>query len=311
MDDTVTLDGELVKELSEFAAVRESVSLSSYTTFTTGGPADYLIEPFTESDISPVIRLLQKSLMPVTVIGGGSNLLVSDKGIRGSVVRIASDVSSPAMMKRQDELVYVSAFMRKEDFIEASINSNLDGVQFIAGVPGTVGGGIAMNAGTYMGTFADITNRICYVTSNGEFHEIEPDASMTGYRKLVLEKGAVITGAWFTLTSRSGQEVRNEVEAIIADRASKHPYEYPSAGSVFKNPEGHSSWKLVNDAGLKGEKIGGAMVSQKHTNFIINTGNATSLDIYMMIRRVQERVMARFGVSLETEIRMLGEFPEE
>jgi len=179
----------------------------------------------------------------------------------------------------------------------------------MAGIPGSVGGGIFMNAGTFMGCFVDILKKIRGVDYNGSLFEVDAGSDISGYRKMNLPDNTVITGGIFSLPENDNPgEPGKRVEEIIKDRWSKHPMDYPSAGSVFKNPEGYSSWKLINDSGLKGCSIGGAMVSEKHTNFIINTGNALSCDIYNLIRHVQDTVFKNTGVTLETEIKILGEF---
>jgi UDP-N-acetylmuramate dehydrogenase len=172
-----------------------------------------------------------------------------------------------------------------------------------------IGGGIIMNAGTYMGTFADILRKIYYINNDGESCALDINPSMTSYRTLNVTDICAITGAEFELKPVTNiKESQKLIKEILDDRAAKHPLEYPSAGSVFKNPQGHSSWQLIDNAGLKGAECGGAAVSTKHTNFIINKNNATSSDILSMIQKVQDEVYNKFGISLETEVKMIGEF---
>jgi UDP-N-acetylmuramate dehydrogenase len=172
-----------------------------------------------------------------------------------------------------------------------------------------IGGGIIMNAGTFMGSFTDILRKIHYINNDGKSSVLEVDSSMASYRTFKIPDTCAIIGAEFELKpAKSVEECHKTIKEILEDRASKHPLDYPSAGSVFKNPEGHSSWQLIDDAGLKGAECGGAAVSTKHTNFIINKNNATSLDILSMIRKVQDEVYNKFGISLETEVKMIGEF---
>ena len=179
----------------------------------------------------------------------------------------------------------------------------------MAGIPGCIGGGIMMNAGTFMGSFADILVDADIVDPEGNSRTVKINRSMSSYRKMNIDGGAVVTGARFRLerTDDAGR-VRARVAEILSDRKAKHPLEYPSAGSVFKNPEGHSSWKLIDEAGLKGARVGGAAVSTLHTNFIINLDNATSRDVRALIDLVRETVQVKFGIELETEVKMIGSF---
>jgi UDP-N-acetylmuramate dehydrogenase len=284
--------------------------MSSYTSFRTGGPADYIITPDSCSDIPAIVKFCRENSVPLTVIGWGSNLLVSDRGIRGLVLRAAAGTDRrPVIEIREGGSVYAEASVLKSDFISFCADAGLAGVEFMAGIPGCVGGGVFMNAGTNMGDFAGILKKIFCADSEGNLFEISADAGLAGYRSIALPSGAVITGAEFTLEKGNDPRLVHErVKAIIGDRNKKHPVTFPSAGSVFKNPPGHSSWKLIQDAGLRGRRVGGAMISELHTNFIINAGGATSADILNLVREVQEKVYSVFGVALETEIRLTGEF---
>ncbi len=307
MTDNNIISENAAKELSRFGNIEFNSSLALCTTFKTGGNADILIEPFSEEAISSILPILREERIQFQIIGGGSNLLISDKGLRGAVVKIAGLEES---FKLSGENIYAGAALSKEMFIEKVINAGFGGVEFMAGIPGSIGGGIFMNAGTNMGSFVDILKKIRVVDYNGSVIEVDTVADISCYRKMNLPENTVIIGGIFSLPHASDvNEMKKSVEDIINDRWKKHPMEFPSAGSVFKNPEGFSSWKLVNDSGLKGCRIGGAMVSEKHTNFIINTGDATSTDIFNLIRHIQDTVHRTSGVELETEIKILGEFP--
>ncbi len=304
--DTIDISERAANELSAYGRLKVNFPLSLFTTFKTGGNADLIVEPFSEEFIGPVISLLRSEAVPVTVIGGGSNLLVSDMGLRGAVVRVAGLDES---FRVDGDTVYAGAGMSKERFIAEATGAGFGGVEFMAGIPGAIGGGIFMNAGTYMGCFVDILTRITGVNSDGSVFEADTVQNISGYRKMGLPENMVITGAYFYLPRISDISGSQKViDDIVADRWKKHPMEFPSAGSVFKNPEGFSSWKLINDCGLKGRSIGGAMVSEKHTNFIINRGSASSSDIYNLISEVRETVYKKTGIMLETEIKVLGEF---
>ena len=302
------LNKELSKYLSQLGYIEFNVNMADYTTFKTGGPADVLFIPSKTENIEPAIKAL-KSNTPLTVIGGGSNLLVGDKGIRGVVIIIAEKDFCELKITFDGAFVYADASIPKEKFINIAIENGMTGVEFMTGIPGTIGGGIMMNAGTYMGSFADILRKIHYINNNGETIILDVDSTMASYRNLKISDICVITGAQFELKpAQDIEECYKTVKEILDDRASKHPLEYPSAGSVFKNPEGHSSWQLINNAGLKGAECGGAAVSTKHTNFIINKNNATSKDILSMIQKIQDEVLKKFDISLETEVKMIGEF---
>jgi len=294
------------KELSLYGKIEFNSEFSLYTTFKTGGVADILIEPFSEESIKSIIRIVKDEGILLQIIGGGSNLLISDKGLRGATLKISGLENS---FRTLDGYIYAGAALSKEKFISEAVAAGFGGIEFMAGIPGSIGGGIFMNAGTYMGSFVDILKKIRGVDFDGSLIEVDAVAGISCYRKMNLPENTVITGGIFSLPVNDNIEAaRKRVEDIIRDRWSKHPMDYPSAGSVFKNPEGLSSWKLINDSGLKGYRIGGAMVSEKHTNFIINAGNASSNDVYNLINHIQDTVFRASGVRLETEIRIMGEF---
>lgn len=302
----IDIPDSIIRELSLLGNCHVEFPMSAVTTFKTGGIADYLLEPFDETSAASAVSILKSGNIEFHVIGGGSNLLVSDSGLRGVVIRFANDNAS---IRAVDGSIYSSSSVSKERFISGAIELGFGGVEFMAGIPGTIGGGIYMNAGTYMGSFSDILRKIRVADYRGNIREVEVTCESSGYRFMEIPDDSVILGGFFSLPeSESREDVRRRVDEIIADRWKKHPMEFPSAGSVFKNPDGHSSWKLINDSGLKGFTVGGAMVSEKHTNFIINRGNALSSDIYSLVKHIQETVYSRFSVKLETEIRIMGEF---
>ncbi len=300
----------VIDMLSAHGAVRTDVSMKQYTTFKTGGPADILVHPSTHDDMRAIAAIASDSKIPLTVIGGGSNLLVGDGGIRGIVMRVAlDDDDDKLIISSEMGTIRADARVRKSTLIQYCIRQGLSGVEFMAGIPGCLGGGIVMNAGTNMGCFADILARVRYITSEGDMIEEVINRANTGYRSMGLPEGSIVHSAVFSLVPvDNAQVVQHSVEQIIRERNEKHPVQFPSAGSVFKNPDGHASWKLINDAGLKGKSVGGAMVSDLHTNFIINTGNATSADIRNVIELVQDTVLQTYGIHLYPEVRMIGDF---
>jgi len=296
----------IIQKLSALGIFREGVLMSSLTTFKTGGAADYLLEPSDEATAVSAVSLLKSENIEFHVIGGGSNLLVSDSGLRGVVIRLSDE---NAEIHISDGLIYAPSSVSKEKFISEAIEKGFGGVEFMAGIPGAMGGGIFMNAGTFMGCFSDILRKIRISDFRGNITEVQVTCESSGYRHMDIPENSIILGGFFSLPENDDPAaVRKRVDDIMADRWNKHPMEFPSAGSVFKNPEGHASWKLINDSGLKGFSMGGAMVSEKHTNFIINSGNASSSDIFRLVKHIQETVYKRFSVNLETEIRFMGDF---
>jgi len=310
-DDHFQIKDSLIKEIANLGLIYSKASLSEFTTFRTGGIADYIFEAKDEASLVEAINIFKKEHVPIHIIGGGSNLLISDMGLRGVVVKIANDISSIEINNKE---IYAPAFMLKEKFMESVINAGFGAIEFMAGIPGTIGGGIFMNAGTYMGDFASILSRIKIIDEKGYLQNIDVNPKIFSYRNMGIPDNSVILGGFFSLPDIERDErdkLKEKIRDIINERWQKHPMEYPSAGSVFKNPEGYSSWKLINDSGLKGFSIGGAMVSTKHTNFIINTGNALSMDIYKLIKHIQAVVYDKFSVRLETEIKFMGDFLED
>lgn len=299
-----------IEKIKSWGTATLQAPMYRYTSFQTGGPAELLVEPQGRDDIAAIMSYCHENNLDVTIIGGGSNLLVGDRGIPGVVVRIARDVSGAEDYDYDGKNgVRASAFISKEVFINQSLNRGLGDVLFSVGIPGMVGGGLYMNAGTWMGSFADITESVEIVTPRGEMITFTINKEEATYRSMGVPSGSVVLSGNFRLpVTGDPAALMKERDDIIADRESKHPLSYPSAGSVFKNPEGHSSWKLVNDSGLKGKTMGGAQVSELHTNFIINRGGATSADIRNLIEHVQIRVAEEFGISLEAEVRMVGLF---
>lgn len=306
----VKINNQILNKLAEYGEVLENAALKEYTTFKTGGNADILIFPNNNEDIINIIKIASENNLPITVIGGGSNLLVGDHGIRGIVICMKSnDKRTGKIYFTDDEYLYADAIIKKEDFINFAVENGYGGVEFLVGVPGSIGGGIIMNAGTFMGTFIDILKKVVYIDKNGNLKEKEINKNMATYRFFDLNDALVIVGGYFKLPKvDNADDVKKKIQDIIDDRNQKHPSSYPCAGSVFKNPEGYQSWKLVNDAGLKGMRIGDAIVSDLHTNFIINIGEATSNDVRELIHYVQEKVYEKYSIKLHTEIRMIGEF---
>ncbi|MEJ5363338.1 MAG: UDP-N-acetylmuramate dehydrogenase [Spirochaetota bacterium] len=299
---------DVIKELSQYGRMYVDVPMSQFTTFKVGGPADMVIEPLSNETIPYIVTIARQMKIPVTIIGGGSNLVVGDRGIRGLVVRIGSSQEDEGSIAFEGTNVVVDAKVTKKRFVEEALEHGLSGMEFMAGIPGCIGGGVIMNAGTTLGTFADIITDVTYYTADGRLLTVT-NTSIFSYRKSMLPEGAIVVSARCSLQlADNPEDIKNTVKEILRERRTKHPLDYPSAGSVFKNPDGHASWKLINDAGLRGYSIGGARVSELHTNFIVNTGRASAMDIKNLVEFIQETVRKLYDINLEPEIRFIGEF---
>lgn len=300
---------DIENRLSKLGNLKTGEPLKKYTSFRTGGPADFMIWPKDKNSLREIISISADNSVELTVLGGCTNLLVSDAGISGIVVMMNSLYSGANIRMTETGAIYADAGTEKKDFLNFCVDRGFRGMQFLAGIYGCIGGGIAMNAGTVDGEFADILKEIEFLDNNGEIITKPVSGDMFGYRKILLPDCRVILGGYFKLdkTDNIGN-VKKMVDEILNERKKKHPLEYPSAGSVFKNPNGYSSWKLIDDSGLKGKRVGGACVSDLHTNFIINLGEATSENILNLINEIKEKILQKYNIQMETEIKMIGRF---
>lgn len=294
---------ELRKVLDENQILRNE-PMKRHTTFQTGGPADWYLLPGA-GQLAPLFSLLRKMDTEITIIGNGSNLLVGDGGIRGVVIEIGKSMQEISLSGRT---IKAQAGASLGSVVSKAYQNGLTGMEFAAGIPGTVGGAMVMNAGAYGGEMKDVTAKVKVLTPQGEILELGADEMEFGYRRsIVMEKGYVVLEAEFALTPGDKEEIRNKMDELRRQRISKQPLEYPSAGSTFKRPEGYFAGKLIMDCGLSGYSVGGAQVSEKHCGFVINRGG-TAADVLAVISHVQQKVKERFGVELETEVKLVGEF---
>ena len=282
----------------------KNVPMSDYTTLKLGGPADYLVFPRSADEIGAMFTEAGAYGVPVTVIGHGSNLLVLDGGIRGLVICVGKNMRR---ITRQDNTLTVQAgAMLGSAALEAAENG-LSGLEFASGIPGTVGGGVAMNAGAYDGEMAQVVTQVKGIFPNGEKICLNPESMEFGYRhSVVTERNFIVTEVEFGLEPGDPAEIRAKMSELNARRAEKQPLDVPSAGSTFKRPEGFFAAALIDQCGLKGYSIGGARVSMKHAGFLVNTGTS-SRDYLELVQKVQQIVEERVGVKLEPEIRIIGE----
>lgn len=281
--------------------------MKKHTTFRIGGSADYYAEP-DMSQISKLIEMAKACDMPVTVIGNGSNLLVGDKGIRGLVIGIGKGMSE-ITAQGNGHVITAGAGAILAAVAAKAAEASLSGLEFASGIPGSVGGAVVMNAGAYGGEIKDVLIDATVLTAEGELKTVTRDELDLSYRhSIVQEKGYIVLSARFRLTPKPKDEIKSYMAELRAKRVEKQPLEYPSAGSTFKRPEGYFAGKLIMDAGLRGYSVGDAQVSQKHCGFVVNKGEATAADVLTLIKDVQETVLKQFGVKLEPEVKMIGEF---
>ena len=279
--------------------------MKKHTTFRVGGPADVLVQP-DETALAAIIALCRQYHVPYSFIGNGSNLLVGDKGIRGVVIEMTDPMGN---IEVDGTKIMAQAGAMLSKIANTAASNGLGGMEFAAGIPGSVGGAVVMNAGAYGGEMKDIIERVYVLDENGARLELDRDALDFGYRhSCIPDKKYIVTKVVLELVPRDEAEIRSEMKELNEKRAEKQPLQYPSAGSTFKRPEGYFAGKLIMDAGLRGYQVGGAQVSEKHCGFVINKGDATAADICQLMQDVSDKVHAQFGVVLEPEVKMIGEF---
>ncbi len=272
--------------------------MKKHTTFKTGGNADFLVTPSSKEEIKRLLALD----VPKTVIGNGSNLLVKDGGIRGLVIKLSKNNN----YKVYDDVIEADSGIYIAKLSQIALSHKLKGLEFACGIPGTLGGAVYMNASAYGGEMANVVFETDFLKDDGEILEITNHEF--GYRKSVFQNmNGIILSSKLKLEIGNEEEIKSKMEEYKKSRNAKQPVNFPSAGSTFKRPEGYFAGKLIEDAGLKGYKIGGAEVSTLHAGFVINANNATSKDILNLISYIQETVNKKFNVELETEVKIIGE----
>lgn len=278
--------------------------MANYTTFRVGGPADCLITLENEEQLRKVQRYLHLVEIPFFVLGNGSNVLVSDKGYKGVILQVGDRMSEVTVEGRR---VIAQAGARMSQVARVAMENGLTGLEFASGIPGTVGGGVVMNAGAYGGEMKQVVETVTVVDPEGEILELDNNTMEFGYRYSIIRNlPFVVTKVTFLLEEGNPVQIKATMDDLAARRREKQPLEYPSAGSTFKRPEGHFAGALIMDAGLRGFRIGGAQVSEKHCGFVINAGEATATDVMKVIQEVRLRVKEQFNVELEPEVVFLG-----
>lgn len=292
-------------ELVPAEAILENEPMSKHTTFRIGGNADMFVSPKI-SQVTDIINLAKEYDVPVTIIGNGSNLLVGDKGIRGLVLSFGKEAEE---IQVDGNCMVVSAGALLSKIAAEAAKRSLTGLEFAAGIPGTLGGAIVMNAGAYDGEIKDVLISATVLTPEGDVIELSNGELDLSYRhSCIPENGYIVLEAILELMPSEETLIREKMADFKKRRVEKQPLEYPSAGSTFKRPEGYFAGKLIQDAELRGYTVGGAQVSEKHCGFVINKGDATAQDVVQLIEDVKKNVWDKFQVELEPEVKMIGEF---
>ena len=303
------IDPAIIEEIKSIVTEQNVLidePMCDHTTFRIGGKADVFVSIINEHEILRLLELLKSRQIPFFVLGNGSNILVSDEGYRGVIIEIGSAYSGVRML---DDIVIAKAGTTMAKLSHFAMENNLTGLEFASGIPGTVGGGIIMNAGAYGGEMRQITYRVKAVTPLGEVIYLSNADMEFEYRNSKAKReGYIILQAEFRLHHGEKSVIEGIMRDLAKKRRDKQPLEYPSAGSTFKRPQGYYAGKLIADAGLKGFSVGGAQVSEKHAGFLINTGSATAADMYELINQVRTKVKEAYSVVLEPEVIFLGEF---
>jgi len=285
--------------------VRTDEMMSWHTSFKIGGPADVFVTPPDAESTKNILKFCNSEHIPVLVMGNGTNLIVRDKGIRGVVVKLRENMSGYELT---EDGIAAQAGILLSRLSRVALENGMTGLEFAEGIPGTLGGAVAMNAGAYDGDMSMVVERSEYLKPDGTITTLSAGEHRFGKRSSFIQAdGGVVLKTWIKLKKGDREEIRRKMEQLNRMRREKQPLELPSAGSIFKRPEGHFAGKLVQDCGLRGYTIGGASVSTLHCGFIVNNGNATARDVISLIEYIQETVYKKFSVKLETEVRIVGE----
>ena len=296
---------QLMDLKNEVIDIQKNVPLSRFTFTETGGPAEYLAFPKKLSELKKLVYLTKEQTIPLTVIGNASNLIIRDGGIEGLVIILTKMNNVTA--DTDSSTITADSGARIIDVSKAACESSLSGLEFAAGIPGSIGGAVFMNAGAYGGETQEVIKSVKVITRDGEFKTYSHDEMKFSYRhSLVQDTGDIVVSATFALKAGDKLAIKNKMEYFNGLRRAKQPLEYPSCGSVFKRPTGHFVGPMIIEAGLQGKRIGGAEDSKKHAGFIVNVGGATATDYLNLIHLIQEKIKEKFDVDLETEVRIIG-----
>lgn len=296
---------DFIQENLRMTEIHVNEDMRKHTTMKTGGKADLMVVSRDMTEFVRLIKYMIKEKIPYRILGHGSNILVSENGIREVVVLMENNLKKISI---EGEKVEAEAGALLADLAQEAARKSLTGLEFVYGIPGTVGGAVVMNAGAYGGEIKDVLEEVQVLTNEGKLIVRKANELELAYRSTLIQKnGDIVLKAKFRLQLGDREKIITTMEELTKKRADKQPLEFPSAGSIFKRPEGHYTGKLIQDANLQGFQIGGAQVSMKHAGFIINTGQATTEDVLKLIAHIQHVVKERFQVELETEVKVMGE----
>lgn len=280
--------------------------MHKHTTFRVGGPAEVFVTVENKEQLEKIIKYLNLEERPYFILGNGSNLLVGDKGYRGVIIRLGGEFNT---LKTEGTLLTAGASVLLSAAARAAMENGLTGMEFASGIPGSIGGGVKMNAGAYDGEMRQIVESVQVMYKDGSILDLDNETMEFGYRNSVIKnRPYVVLQVSLRLQPGNREEILARMNELAARRKEKQPLEFASAGSTFKRPEGYFAGKLIMDSGLRGARIGGAQISEKHCGFVINDGTATAADIAELIQEVSETVKEKFGVTLEPEVILLGDF---
>ena len=300
------IDLQILDDLSSICgidAILCNEPMSSHTTFEIGGPADFFVEPSTEDEIKELINYCINTNKKYRILGLGSDLLISDNGLRGIVIHLGNRFSNIEIDRCSCTLT-AQAGASNEKVSDAACAAGLSGYEFASGIPGSIGGAAIMNAGAYDGELKDVAVYVRCIDEKGQFAIVKNKLADWSYRhSMMSDKGYVILNVTLSLTPDEPALIRERIDELTAKRESKQPLDMPSAGSTFKRPKGYFAGPLIQEAGMQGAKVGGAQVSEKHAGFVVNAGGASSSDVWGLIKKVQDEVQKKSGVKLEPEVR--------
>ncbi len=297
----------VLEDIQQFYRGRLALNepLNKYTSYRIGGPADFYFEPTDKADVIALVQYLHEKAINFFVIGNGSNLLISDSGVRGVVLNLERGLNQ---LRSDGDLVYAEAGARLTKFVDFCIQLGLQGVEMLAGIPGTVGGGVIMNAGAYGGEISDFLSEV-EIIRDGNVVSVKKETAQFAYRRSGLVKDVVLSAS-FKLQHGDKAEMMKRRRELLIKRNESQPLNFPNSGSIFKNPAGNYAAKLIEQAGLKGTSHGHALISEKHGNFIVNTGGAFAQDVIELMKLARNTVLEKFGIKLEPEVKLIG-FTEE
>ena len=301
------MDPKLKEQLQHLDGVEADwdIMMAGHTSLRVGGPVSCLLRPLDLAGLQTAVQVLNQNHYPYFILGRGTNLLVQDAGIKAVAISLEEGFSQVKCMDPSGR-VQAGAGLRLSRLLRFCLQQSLSGLEFIAGIPGSVGGALRMNAGTHAGEMADVCEALHLLLSDTALVRLARSQLSFSYRRLELPPASVVVEAEFLLTPSSREQIRQKIRALLKVRKEKQPWRLPSAGSVFKNPPGDFAGRLIEAVGLKGVRLGDAQISPKHANFIVNRGQAQSRDILALIQLAQDKVSQEFGVQLELEIEVLG-----